>query len=401
MNVHAERFPLIDSLRAIAALSVLAAHAALFAGLYTSSSLLRPYVSQLGAGVTVFYVISGFLLYRPFARAALGGEPLPRTGAYAWRRFLRIVPAYWVALTAIALVFSMSSVVTPLWHAAVLYGFGQVYSVQTIPLGLYQAGTLCVEVTFYAFVPLWALAMRGRGFRGQLAALGGLWLFSLAWKLFAFGQVSPFSRESGPWLATLPGVLDQFAVGMTLALVSARGLPRALAPAVRRAWPWWLTATAAYLSVGLLVGIPRLDTGGGPYILLHELLTVFAASLIVPAAFAWERRDAVRRLLARRALLYLGLVSYGIYLWHYAIVQHVSFRTRDWMVDTLGLGPSARFVVLLAVGMAGSVAIASVSYYVVERPFLSLKRLVRRGPDRAEPSEAISESAPAPPVAIR
>ena len=56
-------------------------------------------------GVTIFFVTSGFLLYLPFVPARLGAEP-DLTGPYAWRRFLRLVPAYWVALTVIALVLS-------------------------------------------------------------------------------------------------------------------------------------------------------------------------------------------------------------------------------------------------------------------------------------------------------
>jgi peptidoglycan/LPS O-acetylase OafA/YrhL len=398
VNVRAERFPLFDSLRAVAALSVLAAHAALFAGMYTSDSFLRPYVSQLGAGITIFYVISGFLLYRPFVRARFADEPRPSTSVYAWRRLLRIVPAYWLALTVIAVWLSMSPVVKPAWHALVLYGFGQVYSTETIPLGLQQAGTLCVEVTFYAFLPLWALAGRRRGFRAELAALALLWLFSLVWKLVAFRYVTPFAVDSGPWLATLPGVLDDFAVGMTIAVLSARGLPPALERAVRRSWPWWLAAAAAFVVVCRAIDVPRAGDGGA-YLARHELLTLMAAALIVPAVFAWERRDAVRRLLGRRELLYVGLVSYGVYLWHYALVQKVATGTRGWMTDTLGLGPTGRFLLLLAIGLAASVAIASVSYHALERPLMALGRRATRRPGREQPDEALREPTPASTIA--
>src|SRR3954470_1351783 len=116
VNVRAERFPLMDSLRAVAALSVLAFHAAFFAGMYTSDSPLRPYLAQPLAGVTVFFVISGFLLYRPFVRARAADDPAPRASAYAWRRFLRIVPAYWLALTVIAVWLSLDTVFHPAWH---------------------------------------------------------------------------------------------------------------------------------------------------------------------------------------------------------------------------------------------------------------------------------------------
>ena len=71
----------------------------------------------------MFFLISGFLLYRPFVAARLRGEPMPFVGAYAWRRFLRIVPAYWVALTATALLLRSprSSTKTPCGF----YAFGR------------------------------------------------------------------------------------------------------------------------------------------------------------------------------------------------------------------------------------------------------------------------------------
>src|SRR3954469_15306078 len=112
MNVRARNFPLFDGLRALAALSVLTFHAAYFAGIGVTDSPLKPYTGRLEVGVSVFFVISGFLLYRPFVRARLDDEPPPRTAAYAWRRFLRIVPGYWVALTVVALWLGVPGVFT-------------------------------------------------------------------------------------------------------------------------------------------------------------------------------------------------------------------------------------------------------------------------------------------------
>src|SRR3954453_446323 len=177
VNERALRFPLMDSLRAIAALAVLATHAAVFAGLETSSgTTLGQYSARLDAGVAVFFVISGCLLYRPFARARLTGVAAPATGPYAWRRFLRIVPAYWVALTLITLLFGTSGEVFGWPGSAYFFGVGQAYSADTFGGGLTQAWSLTVEVAFYAFLPLWAFGMRRvlgrRGFGAEAAALG-------------------------------------------------------------------------------------------------------------------------------------------------------------------------------------------------------------------------------------
>jgi peptidoglycan/LPS O-acetylase OafA/YrhL len=405
MNVRAERFPLIDSLRAIAALSVLAFHAAFFAGMYTSDSSLRPYLAQPGAGVAVFFVISGFLLYRPFVRARFEDEPAPALGPYALRRFLRIVPAYWLALTVIAVWLSLEIVVDPAWHVPLFYGFAQIYTDPTGLSGLGQAWTLCVEVAFYAFLPLWALAMRRLsrgGARAELAALAALALASLGWKLFATQHVRPSALDSGPWLMPLPNFLDQFAAGMALAVVSARGLAPRLERATRRALPWWLLAALAYWLLCTRIGLDgRLGDriGRSEFLLRHELEVVVAVGLLVPAVFAAERGGGVRRLLAWRPLLYLGLVSYGIYLWHEALVRKIAKGTSDWMTDTVGLGVDARFAVLFALTLAAATAVASASYYALERPLLRRGRRVGAGPDREQPGEALAEPAPASTIA--
>jgi peptidoglycan/LPS O-acetylase OafA/YrhL len=394
MNVRAERFPLMDSLRAIAALSVLAFHAGYFAGLYTSTSILRPYVEFGGTGVSVFFVISGFLLYRPFVRARFEGKPAPSVRAYAWRRFLRIVPAYWLALTVIAIWLSLEIVVDPAWHIPLFYGFGQIYTAQTGLAGIGQAWTLCVEATFYVFLPLWAFAMRRRSWRAELVGLAALWLFSLAWKLVAIHHVSPTALDSGPLVMPLPNFLDQFALGMAMAGLSVRGLPAAAERGVRRAWPWWVAAAVAYWAIAIQTGGHRAQD---VFVIRHELASVVAVGLIVPAVFAWERRGAVRRLLAWRPLLYVGLVSYGIYLWHHTLVTKIATGISGWMIDTLGLGVGARFLVLFVLGLAAATAVASASYYLLERPILSLKRLVGPPPEREQPGEALAEPAPAEP----
>jgi peptidoglycan/LPS O-acetylase OafA/YrhL len=396
MNVRAERFPLMDSLRAIAALSVLAFHAGYFAGMWSSQSFLRPYLEAGGAGVSVFFVISAFLLYRPFVKARFEGRPAPSVGAYAWRRFLRIVPAYWLALTIVAIWLSLEIVVKPGWHIPLFYGFGQIYTPETGTAGIGQAWSLGVEVTFYAFLPLWALAVRRLSWRAELAALAGLWLLSLAWKVAAVHHVDPGSLDSGPWLMPLPNFLDQFALGMAMAGLSARGLPSGAERLVRRAWPWWALAAVAYWAISIKLGTHD-HSARDIFVIRHELRTVVAVALIVPAVFAWERRGAVRRLLAWRPLLYIGLVSYGIYLWHHALVTKIATGISGWMTDTLGLGVEARFVVLFVLGGAAATAVASASYHLLERPILSRGRLVGPPPEREQPGEALAEPAPAEP----
>src|SRR4051794_36541578 len=112
MGDRADRFPLMDSLRAIAVIAVLLTHASYFVA-QTGTGVLRHL--RFDMGVTIFFVISGFLIYRPWVRARLRGEPSPLVRVYAWRRFLRIVPGYWVALTVVTLVVGLVGLFSWSW----------------------------------------------------------------------------------------------------------------------------------------------------------------------------------------------------------------------------------------------------------------------------------------------
>ena len=86
----------------------------------------QPYLRQLNVGVPVFFLISGFLLYRPFARTRYAGDRSPATLPYAERRGLRIFPAYWVALVGVVVLVGKSgeaATATPVFsvHGALTY----------------------------------------------------------------------------------------------------------------------------------------------------------------------------------------------------------------------------------------------------------------------------------------
>ena len=92
----------LDGLRAIAAFAVLAVHVGGRTGFAYTGSPASWVVSRGDIGVPVFFTLSGLLLYRPWARAALHGSQPPHVLSYLWRRALRILPVYW-AVVLIAL----------------------------------------------------------------------------------------------------------------------------------------------------------------------------------------------------------------------------------------------------------------------------------------------------------
>ena len=256
------RFPCLDGLRAIAACAVLVHHVSSATGTNTS---VWPgwFFARMDAGVPIFFLPSGFLLYRPFVVAHFEDRARPAILPFFWRHALRILPAYWLVLTGAWLVLRTVHFSNPgdaLWS----YGLVQIYSKAHVLDGLVQAYSLCTEVAFYVFLPFFALALprarhaarrAGRSrLTVELVAVAGLWCIGIGthtWLLATHTSATPATL----WL---PAQLDLFALGMLLAIVSvwsahrrdARRCSRSPvgtqrpagsspAPASRsRLWPW-------------------------------------------------------------------------------------------------------------------------------------------------------------------
>ena len=142
---------------------VLLVHVAFVSGVSTGPGAAGAFTARAEVGVGVFFVISGFLLYRPFALAHLDAGPARRRSAASCSGgCCRILPLYWAALAAHAAaragVPAARTVSTPL----LLPLLGQVYRGQTVYLGVPQAWSLCVEVVFYVGLP----GLRGRSSDG-------------------------------------------------------------------------------------------------------------------------------------------------------------------------------------------------------------------------------------------
>lgn len=418
METRADRFPLFDSVRGIAALCVVVAHVGFFGNLWRlEDSFVKPYAARLEIGVAMFFLISAFLIYRPFAAARLRDhDPVPlRT--YGWRRLLRVIPGYWVALTVVALwlgdryIYSLTPIMPTFSAEGFLayYGLGQLYFEEARSGGLPQAWTLSVEASFYAFVPLWAWGMSriagrspARRLRTELYALGGLAAASVLYKLAMVegGVVDEIATTPSPALSSLPAYLDMLALGMGLAVVSVRAQDlevRTRALTLLERWPGlcWLAAAVLFWALSTQLGFtgdPRETMSSGTFFLRHLMLASIAALVLLPAIFGDARRGLVRRLLASRPLLFVGLVSYGIYGYHLAVI----IQLVRWGYDGEAFGHP--WLGWLIVTVPASIAIGAVSYYLVERPALKLKRLV---PDpRASADQPGAVSAPSAPPAV-
>jgi peptidoglycan/LPS O-acetylase OafA/YrhL len=395
MNVHAYRFPLLDSVRGIALLAVVAAHSSFFMAIGGATSLSH---LRFDFSVRVFFMISAFLLYRPWVRARLADWEPPSAAAFAWRRFLRIMPAYWLALTVIALWIGLDYVFSGhgIWT---YYGLVQIYQPGWAVGGLPQAWTLCVELVFYAALPLWGALMRrlpassmGQKLRQELIGCLVLLGASLVYKIVITATGALEGSDGLPFQLNTLTFLDDFAIGMALGVLSAwyegrHDLPRALRLHDRYPSIAWgvalVTLGATSLAVGLF-GRVAANISGPEYVARHYLLALIGVGLLLPAMFGDPDRGFVRRVLASRVLNYLGMISYGVYLWHFAVLIQlerwgfgdVAAKTGQW--------------IWFPAALAGGVLLATLSWYLLEKPVLSLKGLVRSRPGPA-PGEAIAE----------
>lgn len=373
-----ERFPCLDGMRAVAALTVFAFHAGRRTAFVFSDA--HPVLDRLNLGVAIFFVLSGFLITRPFVAAHLSGVPDPGLRSYARRRVLRIYPAYLVALMVL---WRLGEVTVKgdfglLKHATLLSDYFRYQG----GVGVGVAWTLTVEVTFYAFVPLWSVLMRWAGrwagaFRAE--AVGALALtvlgFASVWWLYP-------DRSAWPGARVLPPALSSLGLGMLLAVLSARSdTGWSWAPRLRRAGGpaglWWLAAVAVY---GALVHfqpltsiVARTITRG--HALERAWQVPVALLLVVPMVFGDQRRGLIRRALATPVMVFVGTVSYALYLWHYYVLRAV--------VPPIRLGEPPRLwsdAGWSLIALALSLAIAALSWYLVERPCLRWARrpLLRR-----------------------
>jgi peptidoglycan/LPS O-acetylase OafA/YrhL len=306
----------LDAVRVLAAAMVVLCHV----GYYIPSVAAQPWIEHLiglRQGVMLFFVLSGYLLYRPFVRSTVDLR------GYAIRRAARILPAYVLALIGISLLTGERNFLD---HPLEYLLFLQLYDPSNWQGFLGVGWSLCVEVVFYLTLPLLALLIAGR--LRNLMAFGGL-LFLIAATSVLF--VDPRWGESLP-----PGVLWCFFPGMAVAIIETRAR-------------WLASPLVLLLGLATLIWADVIDPSA--WVVL-DVRTAIAAFLLV--SWAVERRPMLGS--AAPVIAAAAAISYAVYLWHVDLI-----RTLGWP------------------GVPAAVAVAVVSYVVLERPFL-LAAAGRTGP---------------------
>ncbi len=381
------RFPLLDGMRAVAALLIVVTHAS-GASNFNTANPLGVYTARMNLGVTMFFLLSGFLLYRPFVAARREGRPPIRIRDFARRRALRIVPAYWVALTLLS-IYPGLYLFSDYWPR--LYTFTQIYSARSTLAGIGPAWSLCIEASFYVALPFIALgiARLRPSVRGEVGALIALAIGSLALRTYLHDTHGPPILQN-----TLLCYLDWFCWGMIMAVISVathgrEASSRSLTLIVRRPWVPWATAAVVFWVLSTRLELPRgffaIYTDYN-YFGEHVLYALVSLLLLLPAMFGGWAGGWPRRLVGLRVMAWLGLVSYAIFLYHLPIMGEINAHgAQGWL-------PGSGFLSLLLCTLAITIPIAAASYYVVERPALRLKE--RRRPAGPPQPEQIAEPEP-------
>ncbi|WNM27592.1 acyltransferase [Demequina capsici] len=369
------RFAGLEGYRGLAALAIVVYHvyqhveAADPGSLGAQDSASYTALHGLDGLVSLFFVLSAFLLFLPYARAVLGGGDGPSGRAFLVRRAARIVPLY---LVAILVVWSArNSDIPGAWQDLLLHlTFTQVYSNDYVFATIGPAWSLAVEVQFYLLLALLGAGLTAWGrrlsARGRLVLLVStvsvMFVGSLAYKLSSWLVTGVYGDDWRVWFG-LPAKLDEFALGMGLAVVVAIGRVRLGRAAVE---------VTRLVGLGIVVAafILRPD-GAGTHAWFHTVTAVGFAAML--AASVLGRGDWWTTTLGRQPLALLGLVSYSLYLWHEPLML---------LLNSRGLLPTATglpgFAVLLAIVVPLAVLVAWVSYQVIERPGNALRGLVDR-----------------------
>jgi len=378
-----QHLDVLDALRGIASLLVLGYHMHAIASIYRLESPAGVWVDPLSAlfrgghtGVTLFFILSAFLLSLPmFAR-----EKQHDAGAIArffQRRALRILPLYWfaVGLAALAAADQWQDLGRGLPYLAFLNGVGLGESI--MPYGAVW-WSLATEMQFYLLLPLLPFALGSR--RGRIVGAVLLVLYAVLYLAFVTGSLRPPSVRAVTKIShSVFGRGPAFLMGIGVGWIYCRfGAEIRSTLAANR----WLRAGAADLllaAVLVILGMTlrevvwigyRAAEYTTPNHAWHVLEAVLWSAVLFLVLFAPLK---VAVLLRHRSLVWVGLVSYSTYIWHYPLIYGLLWIAKPWL-GRIPLGWNASTILLAAAIATIVLWISGQSYRLIERPFLLRKQ---------------------------
>jgi peptidoglycan/LPS O-acetylase OafA/YrhL len=331
-SVSAGRQDSLTGIRAVAAILVVLTHAAYTTGKYTHGYVGLLY-SRMEIGVPIFFVLSGFLLFGPWVRAAAAGRPWPSVRRYAWHRVRRIMPAYVITVLAAYLIYHFRMAGPNPGHTWMgLFRhltFTQIYTdhylFTYLHQGLTQMWSLAVEVAFYVALPALAWLLLAVLCRRQwrpvllLVGLTALVLITPAWLVLV--HTTDFLPDGARiWL---PTYLAWFLGGMMLATLREMGVRAYAMVCIPLAVVCFLIASTPI--AGAPTTSPEQLREGLAKAAFYAVISALAVAPLALGDQGWYAR-----FMASRPMVFLGEISYEIFLIHLITMEIV-------MVEVLGM----------------------------------------------------------------
>ena len=348
--------PKMDGLRAISIFMVFLGHF-FWSGLTPQSKLPAALTSTFsgGLGVTIFFVISGYLITSILLTYSDALTPKNAAKKFYWRRALRLFPIFYlcIAVTAALNLGGMRQT----WWINALYLMNFKVARDSAWNGSSHFWSLCVEEQFYL---LWFLIVVLIPRRFLLAVIMFFIIIAPVYRLLMCALGTTHFVD-----VLLPGTMDSMATG---ALISHAVN---LSPSARL-WRQFVKIRTPLLSLSLLaiIAIQATPAESVRRVILRSAMDIFAACLV--SASLEQVSDWRFNWLGGNMIRHLGKISYGLYVYHFflppVIDAHLNF---NWVHSYTG-ALLTRFAVLAAI----TVAIAEVSWRLIEKPILKLKRLV-------------------------
>ncbi|MDZ7752584.1 MAG: acyltransferase [Gammaproteobacteria bacterium] len=370
--------PGLDGLRALACLAVFAEHFQQKTGL---GGTLGPFDVERwllsGWGVALLFSLSGFLLSLPLWRNLHTGSPPPRLAGFWARRLVRLAPAYFVCLTILIVHNSHwdepRGVADTVLHFLFLFNFAE-FSFYSINPPFWALGII---FQFYILFPLLFAVARLGGRRGAPWIVGALAIGGYLLHLALMATIVPALQ---PWPFPEHILRPE---GYVLSRSLLAHLPHFLLGAL--AGHYWITSHSptadttsphgrrfdiSFLVMAGLVTVMLGTAAGDLASLPHGRYALPLVPIGLALLVLWTPRAPMARLILESLpIRTLGLISYGIYIYHYP-----ALNLTGRVMERYGVPPAENMALYAAIALGLTIVVSAGSYLLVEKPILKATR---------------------------
>jgi peptidoglycan/LPS O-acetylase OafA/YrhL len=370
-----------DGVRGVGAVLIFATHLCLLADPLPDNNMLgygwaAPVLGHIDLALSAFFVLSGYLIARPYARAYVAGRRRPRLRNYARNRVLRVVPVFYLLTVLVLLRFGLDGTLrsgpgapqetSTVWQVLGQFLFvqGQTGGPAAVPIG--PAWSIGAEVGFYALIPIaaagaYVIAARIHDVHARAVIAIG----AVAVVTFVSIALRAYDKYLFAWLTSPPAIMYVFMPGVALGIAEplfARHLRDRARIATVLAW----AAFALALLCAILYAASDYDPRQTP---IHHALGALATGLLLAGLVVLQiGTGRAPWLFGNRAMLWLGARSYSLYLLHIWVlleIDHLLGAREDL---------ATRLAIMGGIGFPLTVLAAALSYRFVELPFLQRKQ---------------------------